>query len=160
MVHRVSRIPVGSLDDVAAFAQSAPAPITLLFDVDNTIVPQPVDPAVFVAEVNAAIDRFEALPHVAKVIVLSNGPERGVPRMEARGNKPWTSRRRLGLLGVTTDVAVVGDQVLTDGVLAWRLGATFLHLVIDAEHENAMQATMRRAGRWAGRWLFVPESAV
>ena len=159
MVHRVSRIPVGSLDDVAAFAQSAPAPVTLVFDIDNTIVPQGVDPTVFTTEVNAAIDRFEALPNVERVIALTNGPERGVSRMEVRGNKPWTSRRRLGLSGVTAGIVVVGDQVLTDGVLAWRLGATFLHLVIDDENEDARQTTMRRAGTWVGRLLFSSEAA-
>lgn len=160
MARRVPQIQVRNLDDVAAFAQSAPSPVTLVFDVDNTIVPQGVDPAVFVAEVNAAIDRFEALAQVARVIVLTNGPERGVPRMVTRGNKPWTSRRRLGLRGVTAGIVVVGDQVLTDGVLAWRLGATFLHLVIDDENEDARQTTMRRAGRRVGTWLFSPESAV
>jgi len=36
--------------------------------------------------------------------------------------------------------------VLTDGLLAWRLGATFLHLVIDDETEERRQAVMRRIG--------------
>jgi hypothetical protein len=40
---------------------------------------------------------------------------------------------------------------LTDGVLAWRLGATFLHLVIDDEDEPRPQATMRRLGGVFGR---------
>ena len=66
--------------------------------------------------------------------------------MISRGNKPWTTRRRLGLRGMETPVIVVGDQILTDGVLAWRLGATFLHLVIDSESEDNRQARMRRIG--------------
>ena len=78
--------------------------------------------------------------------------------MESRGNKPWTSRRRLGLDRSRGEVVVVGDQVLTDGVLAWRLGATFLHLVIDDEREDARQSQMRRAGRWVSGWLFTSES--
>jgi hypothetical protein len=36
--------------------------------------------------------------------------------------------------------------VLTDGLLAWRLQATFLHLVIDDEGEERRQAIMRRIG--------------
>ncbi len=66
--------------------------------------------------------------------------------MVSRGNKPWTSRRRLGLRGSSAPLVVVGDQVLTDGLLAWRLRATFLHLVIDDEGEDRRQAIMRRIG--------------
>ena len=36
--------------------------------------------------------------------------------------------------------------MLTDGVLALRLAATFLHLVIDDEREEPRQAVMRRIG--------------
>jgi hypothetical protein len=41
---------------------------------------------------------------------------------------------------------VVGDQILTDGLLAWRLKGTLLHLVIDREAEPKRQALMRRMG--------------
>ena len=36
--------------------------------------------------------------------------------------------------------------MLTDGFLAWRLRATFLHLVIDDETEDRRQTIMRRIG--------------
>ena len=104
--------------------------------------------------VNAAIDRLQAHRNVARVIALTNGPERRVPRMVSRGNKPWTTRGRLGLRGSRIPIVVVGDQVLTDGLLAWRLRATFLHLVIDDEEEALRQATMRRIGRIVIRILF------
>lgn len=74
--------------------------------------------------------------------------------MISRGNKPWTTRRRLGLVGDRTDVWVVGDQVLTDGVLAWRLGGTFVLHVIDDEEEPPRQAIMRRLGRFVAGLLF------
>jgi hypothetical protein len=96
--------------------------------------------------VNSAIDRVEANPSIARVIALTNGPQRQVDRMVSRGNKPWTTRRRLGLRGSSATLVVVGDQVLTDGLLAWRLRATFLHLVIDDETEDRRQAIMRRIG--------------
>ena len=60
------------------------------------------------------------------------------------------SRRRLGLRGVRTPIVVVGDQVLTDGVLAWRLGATFLHLVIEEEEEEEEEEERRRRRSPAG----------
>lgn len=137
---------IESLDQVVEYVQAQGADCTLIFDVDNTLVRQGAPLDEFGREVNAAIDRFESTPGVARVIVLTNGAERGVPRMVSRGNKPWTSRRRLGLRGVKSPVIVVGDQILTDGLLAWRLKGTLLHLVIDHEAEPKRQALMRRMG--------------
>ncbi len=143
------RVPihnVSSLDDVAALAPNDPGGSVLIFDADNTLAPQGAPLDQFAALVNGAIDRFEALSGVDRVIVLTNGPERGVPRMTARGNKPWTTRRRLGL-SRDSRIVVIGDQVLTDGLLAWRMGGPFLHLVIDEDGEAARQAAMRGLGK-------------
>ena len=135
-----------SLDDVAEFVTSRPNHQILIFDADNTLAPQGASPDQFAAIVNGAIDRFEALAAVERVIVLTNGPQRSVTRMISRGNKPWTTRRRLALEH-KSPIVVVGDQVLTDGLLAWRFGATFMHLVIDKEGEATRQAAMRGVGR-------------
>jgi predicted HAD superfamily phosphohydrolase YqeG len=146
---RLGRVPirdVQSLDDVEIFVESTDDEKVILFDVDNTLAPQNVELAEFGHLVNSAIDRFAASPCITRVIVLTNGPQRGVPRMISRGNKPWTTRRRLGLRDNHAPVVVVGDQVLTDGFLAWRLRATFLHLVIDDETEDRRQTVMRRLG--------------
>jgi predicted HAD superfamily phosphohydrolase YqeG len=129
-----------------AFVESTDGQKVIIFDVDNTLAPQGVPLAEFVQLVNSAIDRVEANPGIARVIALTNGPQRQVARMVSRGNKPWTTRRRLGLRGSSAPLVVVGDQVLTDGLLAWRLRATFLHLVIDDETEERRQAVMRRIG--------------
>lgn len=138
---------VHSLDDALVFLESGNREQVIISDVDNTLAPQGVSLAEFGLVVNAAIDRIEANQNVAQVIALTNGPQRQVDRMVSRGNKPWTTRRRLGLRGSHRPIVVIGDQVLTDGVLAWRLRATFLHLVIDDEEEERRQATMRRLGR-------------
>ena len=137
---------VQSLDEVMAFVESTDDEKVIIFDVDNTLAPQGVALDEFGEIVNAAIDRVEANSRIARVIALTNGPQREVARMVSRGNKPWTTRRRLGLRGSSAPLVVVGDQVLTDGLLAWRLGATFLHLVIDDEAEERRQAIMRRIG--------------
>lgn len=147
MLGRVPMRDVRSLDEVVAYVESSDLAQVIICDVDNTLAPQGVPPPEFGRLVNAAIDNLEANQHVARVIALTNGPQRDVDRMVSRGNKPWTSRRRLGLRGSEAPIVVVGDQVLTDGVLAWRLRATFLHLVIDDETEERRQATMRRIGR-------------
>ncbi len=146
MFGRVPIRDVRSLDDVGNFVASGVGGIVLILDVDNTLAPQGAPLEEFGVLVNGAIDRFEASPGVDRVIALTNGPQRGVPRMISRGNKPWTTRRRLGLREVHLPIVVVGDQVLTDGMLAWRLRATFLHLVIDDEKEEPRQAVMRRIG--------------
>ncbi len=156
-LRRVPIHDVASLDDVLALVVASgldarDGPV-LIFDADNTLARQGAPRGEFASLVNGAIDRFEALPNVARVIVLSNGPERGVSRMISRGNKPWTTRRRLGL-DTGSSIIVVGDQVLTDGILAWRFGGTFIHLVIDKEREAARQAAMRAIGRLVAALLF------
>ncbi len=147
MFGRMPMLDVRSLDEVMAYVESGEGEQVIISDVDNTLAPQGLSLAEFGPLVNAAIDRLEANQNVARVIALTNGPQRQVDRMVSRGNKPWTSRRRLGLRGGHGPVVVIGDQVLTDGLLAWRLRATFMHLVIDDETEERRQATMRRAGR-------------
>jgi predicted HAD superfamily phosphohydrolase YqeG len=146
MLARVPIRDVQSLDEVMAFVESTDGQKVIIFDVDNTLAPQGVPLAEFGELVNSAIDRVEANPSISRVIALSNGAQREVARMVSRGNKPWTTRRRLVLRGSSAPLVVVGDQVLTDGLLAWRLGATFLHLVIDDETEDRRQAVMRRIG--------------
>jgi predicted HAD superfamily phosphohydrolase YqeG len=64
-----------------------------------------------------------------------------------RGSKPWTTRKRLGLEATQEAVWVIGDQILTDGLLAWRIGAAYIVLAIDIEQETSGQTTMRRIGR-------------
>jgi predicted HAD superfamily phosphohydrolase YqeG len=146
MLARVPIRDVQSLDELMAFVESTDGQKVIIFDVDNTLAPQGVPLAEFGQLVNSAIDRVEANPGIARVIALTNGPQRQVARMVSRGNKLWTTRRRLGLRGSSAPPVVVGDQVLTDGLLAWRLGATFLHLVIDDETEERRQAVVRRIG--------------
>ncbi len=154
MLRRVIRRIVRDLDEVEAWIAASGLPGTVVFDVDNTLAPQGASGADLRRLVGEAIDRFHAIPSVVEVIVLTNGPQRDVPGMISRGNKPWTTRRRLGLSRVRQGIFVVGDQVLTDGVLAWRLGATFLHLVIEDSNESASQARMRKQGRLLTRVLF------
>jgi predicted HAD superfamily phosphohydrolase YqeG len=151
------RVPITVVEDISkvrARAETTRGPLVLIFDADNTVVRQGAPPAEFAEQVNRTVDWFEALPAVERVIVLSNGPPRGVERMINRGNKPWTTRRRLGLVDSEPNIWVVGDQVLTDGILAWRLGADFFHQAIARSGEQPRQATMRALGRIVGRLFF------
>lgn len=157
MFGRIPMFDVESLGEVMDFVESRDDENVIIFDVDNTLAPQGIPVPEFAVMVNAAIDRVEASPNISRVIALTNGPQREVDRMISRGNKPWTTRGRLGLRGSRVPLVVVGDQVLTDGLLAWRLRATFLYLVIDDEAEERRQATMRLIGRALIRMLFQRE---
>ncbi|MCZ6740139.1 MAG: hypothetical protein O7C01_10295 [Actinobacteria bacterium] len=154
MFRRVSITVVKDLAQVEAWAQTAEGPLVLIVDADNTVVRQGAPPAEFAEQVTRTIDRFEATPAVERVICLSNGPPRGVEGMINRGNKPWTTSRRLGLVDSDSVVWVVGDQILTDGLLAWRLGADFFHHAIAQTGEHPRQAFMRVLGRTVGRLFF------
>jgi predicted HAD superfamily phosphohydrolase YqeG len=158
MFGRVPMFDVQTLDDVMDFVESRDDKNVIIFDVDNTLAPQGTPIPEFAVLVNAAIDRVEASASISRAIALTNGPQREVDRMISRGNKPWTTRGRLGLRGSRAPLVVVGDQVLTDGLLAWRLRATFLYLVIDDDAEDQRQATMRRIGRVLVGMLFQREA--
>ncbi len=158
MRRRIPSTSVKDLDELAARLAEHPGPLTLIFDADNTLVPQGAPPAEFATRVTAVIDRFESMPSVERVIVLSNGPQRGVDRVIGRGNKPWTNGRRLGLARRSaTPIWVIGDQVITDGVLAWRLGAEFFLLAIDPADDYPGQARMRRWGKYVAPLIFRKE---
>jgi predicted HAD superfamily phosphohydrolase YqeG len=154
MFGRVPIRDVATLDDVIAIVDSGEDAQILIFDVDNTLAPQTATLSEFASIVDAAIDKVEAHPKVERVIALTNGPQRGVARMVSRGNKPWTTKRRLHIVRNGPPVVIIGDQVLTDGLLAWRFRATFLHLVLDDEQEDRRQANMRRIGGLLLRVLF------
>ena len=143
-------------DDLDRLVRGQQSSLTLVVDADNTLVPQGVGAAEFQSTLSSAVTHLSSLPEIARVVVASNGPNRGLPSVVIhRANKPWTTRARLGLKGREEDVWVVGDQVLTDGILAWRLRATFVHLVLDAITEDRRQSILRRLGGFLTSALFV-----
>ena len=156
MLRRVVRLPAADRDDVASLLDDIEGQVTLVFDVDGTVVRQGASPSEVASAVDAAIGDFEAHPGVKRAIALTNGSDRGVPNMVSRGNKPWTTRRRLEI-DRDDDVVVVGDQVISDGVLAWRFDAVFVQLVIDGIEEPKPQARLRRLGHWLEPILFRSE---
>jgi predicted HAD superfamily phosphohydrolase YqeG len=146
---------VANLDELEEALDAATGPLVVVFDIDNTLVPQGAAPEVVARGVAKTRSRFEAVANVADVIVLTNGALRGATGVIAGGNKPWTTRRRLGLSGGEA-VWVVGDQVLTDGILARRLDGTFVRLVCAPGHESRPQAVLRWVGELAKPLLFRP----
>ncbi len=154
LMRRIQSVFVTDINDVATQLAAQPVPVIVIFAADNTLVPQGATPEKFARRVNDVIDQFERLDSVTRAIVISNGPERGADRMISRVNKPWTTRKRLGIRGSKTPIWVVGDQVVSDGLLAWRLGAVFLHCAIDPDDDSPGQAKQRRLGRFLAPLIF------
>lgn len=106
-------------------------PATFVVDVEPLVVPWDSAPTLFA---NAADDFAQAMrasvPSVASVIYSSNSrcpraaDGKSWIRVVTAARKPWRTRY---LHDAPRPIAVVGNQVLTDGLLAWRLGASFLH---------------------------------
>jgi predicted HAD superfamily phosphohydrolase YqeG len=154
-MRRIPSTLVKDVDEVAARVASDPGPLIVVFDADNTLVRQGAPPAEFAPRIDEVIDRFESLASIERVIVISNGPPRGAERMISRVNKPWTTRKRLGIRRSSkTPVWVVGDQILSDGLLAWRLGATFLQCAIDPADDYPGQSRQRRLGKYVAPLIF------
>ena len=155
MMRRGLKVEVADLDELEVALDAADGPVVVVFDVDNTLVRQGAAPADVARTVAHTLDRFEGVAGVERVIMLTNGAPRGAADIIAGGNRPWTARRRLGLSG-GEKIWVVGDQVLTDGVLARRFGGTFCYLVVTTVDEPRRQALMRRVGNVMAPLLFRP----
>jgi hypothetical protein len=106
-------------------------PATLVVDVEPLVVPWDSEPALFAnAAYNFAQTVRTCVPSVTNVIYSSNSrcprsadAKSCIPIVTA-ARKPWRTRY---LQDEPQPVTVAGDQVLTGGLLAWRLGVCFLH---------------------------------
>ncbi|MCD9625255.1 hypothetical protein [Rhabdothermincola salaria] len=92
---------------------------------------------------------------LADIVLLSNARlpftsrDIGVPVTE-RARKPW---RRLPRLRHRRDAVVIGDQLITDGFLAWRLGAPFVHCTPYSRQAPALPRAQHLIGRCLRRTL-------
>jgi hypothetical protein len=124
------RIVVSDLDDVADVCSKLRI-VTLVLDVEPMIARWGTSLQVLSGSIAATSERlFDAVGTLRSLVFVTNSarrlPESAPPRVLLRGraHKPWqTSWAR----DLNRPVAVVGDMVLTDGLLAVRLGAAFLH---------------------------------
>lgn len=110
------------------------APRTVVFDVEPLVAFWDTDQTALVRGVVAILDRIFAAPAGVQAVVFATNSRRRLPLVQ-RDAGPWvlylasaakpfrtSPYRHLPRPGV-----VIGDQVATDGVLAWRLGYSFLH---------------------------------
>jgi hypothetical protein len=111
---------------------------TLIIDVEPLVVPWDAIPAAFLEGAMRLQTAVAAgAPSVTDIIFASNSRKAWppVPKLGTlkttlvRGaRKPWRTRY---VRGRPSPIAVLGDQVLTDGLLAWRLHADFVHVTTD-----------------------------
>jgi len=106
-------------------------PATLVVDVEPLVVPWDSAPTLFAKAADDFARTVRAtVPSVISVIYSSNSrrprdaDSHSCIRIVTAARKPWRTRY---LHGEPKPVTVAGDQVLTDGLLAWRLGASFIH---------------------------------
>lgn len=163
---RVQRIPVARIEEVAHLVPSA---THLIVDVDGTLLPFDG-----VRAPDEAVERLNDLvaarrPHAVCVTTNAAGAlhldadHAGVPvSYVRRARKPWTRRAALGSRCDTPEAecrrAVIGDQVLTDGLLALRLKAVFVHVTSAGAHEPPGSRFMRLVGRLLTPVLFRNEA--
>jgi predicted HAD superfamily phosphohydrolase YqeG len=92
------------------------------------------------------IERLAELPEIETVSFATNSkraPRAALEHARLRltyvhsAGKPWL---RLDVLRrLPRPLAVIGDQGLTDGLLAWRLNALFINLVVPADSPHGVR---------------------
>lgn len=146
---RRNRILIPSVSALLAALERL-RPATLVVDVEPLIVPWGSEPTLFAnAAYNFAQTVRTCVPSVTDVVYSSNSrcprsaDGKSCIRIVTAARKPCRTRY---LQDEPQPVAVAGDQVLTDGLLAWRLGASFLHWQV-----TGPMPRWPRLQRWLGQ---------
>ncbi|MBR7828656.1 hypothetical protein KDK95_20270 [Actinospica sp. MGRD01-02] len=157
---RVLCVPCHSVDAVVD-ALVAIGPKTAIVDVEPMIAYWDTDQATLDAGLRDFLDAAAGrVPPRCDIVFATNalrrpssGPTRPGRRIGyvADARKPLTVARFLKLAGPGV---VVGDQIATDGVLAWRLGFTFVYYNPGGLELPRGPRLMRALGRPLERPLF------
>ena len=162
----VRRVPMIGIRTAKDWASAAPGATHLVVDVDGTLLPFRGE-----GRNSEAFERrlreLTADRRLHSVVAVSNAAtpwpdrernERIPVTVVARARKPWTSRRSLDRPCEYASEAcrrvVIGDQVLTDGLLAFRLGVPFLRVTARFPGEPTWPRLMRLGGRLLENVLF------
>jgi predicted HAD superfamily phosphohydrolase YqeG len=130
---RVGYRPVDDLEDVVSWLVALRAR-TVIFDVEPLVARWDTGPDVLRDGVEATIAQLHSVPDIAVIGFATNSlrhlkitPDQGGVRTfyVSRAVKPFATRRHRAL---PHPGVLVGDQIATDGLLAWRLGFAFAHV--------------------------------
>jgi len=127
----------------------------VVVDVDNTLAPDDAPGPVMAARLDEVRRAFRMSGN-GRLVVASNGPRSRAVAGDGivwEMDKPLTRRSRLGI-SRRDSVAVVGDKVLTDGVLAHRWRAAFYLKPFTPRSEGQRPGLRRVLERVVRRLLF------
>jgi len=127
----------------------------VVVDVDNTLVPDEASASMLAASLEE-VREASLRCGIDRLLVVSNGSRSRA--VEGDGvvwqvNKPWTRASRLGI-SPRDVVAVVGDRMLPDGLLAHRWSADFYLTSFSSAREGSGSHLLRALGTMIRRWLF------
>lgn len=116
---------------VCAIADCSAA--SVIVDVEPAVAAWDTDAATLEEGVARVTSALAQLPTVREIVFLTNSSRLAPPAppgtkaftYRARARKPW---RLWSLRALPAPVVVVGDQTLTDGLVAHRLAADFVHM--------------------------------
>lgn len=161
------RVPYRSCHDAAAAVRilTELAPRAAIVDIEPLIAVWNTRMDVLDAGIAAFLTSVAEYSGGPRRIIFSTNAARrpsglpAVPGMRVRyvshAGKPFRTGPYRGVEGLG---AVVGDQIATDGVLAWRLGLVFVHYIPDDRHTPIGARLMRALGRPLHRVLFDRDS--
>jgi hypothetical protein len=158
--HWRRRVPLLELDDAEKVFQLQPQPMALLVDVEGTLT-EFAPSRLSVVEALARFDEvavrngldLRRLHYLTNAGLAEGGRWPGMPvRLHRRAHKPFSSPpEQFQSYGYRT--VVVGDQYLTDGLLAWRFGFSF-GLVSARRQQPAWPQIQLAVGRAVSRLFF------
>jgi predicted HAD superfamily phosphohydrolase YqeG len=146
---RLARVPRLEARDVDAVWPELRGlePAALLIDIEPFVAAWRTDESALLRGLRERLDECASLASVQEVVFVTNSrrsPREGVPSTAfpvsyiSHARKPFLDIWRFASLG--SPVVVIGDQVLTDGLMAWRLNATFVQLPLPAGASFAVRA--------------------
>jgi predicted HAD superfamily phosphohydrolase YqeG len=159
---RVSYRRVHDLDDVMTWLTELGAR-TVIFDVEPLIALWDTGHDVLRQGVDATVDQVLTVKEIEVVGFATNSLRHlelnrnrdGVQVFyTSRAAKPFFPRRHRHL---PHPAVLVGDQIATDGLLAWRLGFAFAHVQNSHPHRPWGPRLMHQLGRPLATELFQPD---
>lgn len=159
---RTLRVPYRACHDLHEIMQvlAELAPRTAVVDIEPLVADWNTDRRVLDAGIAAFTGRLAAGPgRIQSLVFATNSTRRPGPlpaghpfvRYISHAGKPL---RTDPFRGLVRPGVVVGDQIATDGVLAWRLGLTFVHYIPEGFDVPLGPRIMRALGQPLRRFLF------
>ena len=122
-------------------------PTALLIDIEPFVAPWRTDESALLRGLRERLEECATIASLREVAFVTNSersPSGGVPGASfpvsyiSRARKPFLELSRFASL--RSPVIVIGDQVLTDGLMAWRLNATFVQVPLPARISFGVRA--------------------